>query len=269
MSAPIAMKTRLKAVEALAKGESLEEVAARCGVSKGSLRRWRKKAQAGELEPRRGGRVRGQGQLLDDDACDRIATLALAHPDELMPSLHAKAQAMLDSSFSFSTFVRALRRQGVRVRRPPRAKERTMPETSSATRYGAHHRRVPDGKTALYPSDLTDAEWAIVGPLLYQLLGREPQEIDRRAMYNAMAYVVRSGCAWRSLPREYPRWNTVYVTFKRWTEKGVLVAVHDALVAMWRERHGRATKPDKAIIDSQTAKTTEKGALAVMIRPRN
>ena len=100
-------------------------------------------------------------------------------------------------------------------------------------------------------------------------LGREPQEIDRRAMYNAMAYVVRSGCAWRSLPREYPRWNTVYVTFKRWTEKGVLVAVHDALVAMWRERHGRATKPDKAIIDSQTAKTTEKGALAVMIRPRN
>ena len=169
------------------------------------MRRWRKRAQTDELEPRRGGRVPGQGQLLDDHACDRIATLALSHPHELMPSLHGKAQELLGLSFSFATFVRALRRQGVRVRRPPRAKERTVPEASRATRYRAHHRRVPDGETTRYPSDLTDTEWAIVGPLLRELLGREPQEIARRAMYNAMAYVIRSGCSWRSLPREYPR----------------------------------------------------------------
>ena len=58
------------------------------------------------------------------------------------------------------------------------------------------------------------------------------------------------------------------MTFKRWTEAGVLAAVHEALVAMWRKRQGRDAKPKKAIIDSQTTKTTEKGALAVMSRPR-
>jgi putative transposase len=113
---------------------------------------------------------------------------------------------------------------------------------------------------AKYLTDLTDEQWQILRKLLPQPSRRgAPQTICRRAVVNALIYVVRSGCAWRLLPREFPNWKTVYGIFLRWRNDGTWQRIHDALRDKLRRRMGRKTSPSAAIIDSQTVKTSEVG----------
>ena len=119
-----------------------------------------------------------------------------------------------------------------------------------------------------YPSDLTDAQWALLEPLLVRpprADGRgRPREVDLREVVNAILYVLHEGCRWRSLPHEFPNWNTVYWYFARWTDDGTLVRIHDALRRQVREQAGRDPEPSALIIDSQSVKATEKGGTSAM-----
>ncbi len=114
-----------------------------------------------------------------------------------------------------------------------------------------------------YPSDLSDAEWALLAPLLPApaSCGR-PRKWPERLIADAVFYVLRSGCAWRMVPREFPPWPTVYAHFRRWRVSGALRRAHDALRAQVRAAEGRTAEPSAAIIDSQSAKTTGVGGPA-------
>jgi transposase len=82
-----------------------------------------------------------------------------------------------------------------------------------------------------YPSDLTDAEWGLVAPMLAQpahYRGVRPT-IDRRAVLNAIFYRLRTGCQWRYLPKDFPNWSSVATCFRTWRRDGRLQQVYDAL----------------------------------------
>jgi len=111
-----------------------------------------------------------------------------------------------------------------------------------------------------YPTDLTDEQWQILRKLLPQPSRRgAPRTVCRRAIVNAILYVVRSGCAWRLLPHEFPNWKTVYGIFRDWRNDGTWQKIHDSLRDRLRRQEGRKTSPSAAVIDSQTVKTTEVG----------
>lgn len=106
-----------------------------------------------------------------------------------------------------------------------------------------------------YPSDLTDAQWALVQPLLSPAKpGGRPEKHSRRELVDAILYVVRTGCAWRQLPGDLPPWETVYWHFARWRDDDTLDALHDALRSAVRQAEGRQAEPSAAIIDSQSVK---------------
>jgi transposase len=111
-----------------------------------------------------------------------------------------------------------------------------------------------------YPSDLTDAEWALIEPMIPQAQrGGRPRKTDMREVMNAVRYVLRTGCQGRQLPKDFPPRSTVYSYFWEWTRYGVLDRIHHALLVACREAEGREASPTAAIIDTQAAKATEKG----------
>jgi putative transposase len=117
----------------------------------------------------------------------------------------------------------------------------------------------PSGRKA-YPTDLTDEQWKILEPLVPAPLPAPlPAKHARREIINAIFYINRSGCQWRMLPHDFPPWQLIYSYFRRWKKDGTLRRIHDALRRQVRQRAGRTPEPTAAIIDSQSAKTTEMG----------
>jgi transposase len=109
-----------------------------------------------------------------------------------------------------------------------------------------------------YPSDLTDDEWALVEPLLPPPgEGGRPEKHSRRAVVDAVLYVVRTGCAWRQLPADFPPWQTVYWYFVRWERQRVTLRLLDALRAQVRQAEGRDADPSAGIIDSQSVRAAD------------
>jgi putative transposase len=110
-----------------------------------------------------------------------------------------------------------------------------------------------------YPSDLSDAEWEMLKPLLPQAKGfGHPVEVDFREILNGIFYVQRTGCQWEMMPHDLPPYSTVYGYFKKWQRKGVWQKMHDTVRHKLRKKLGREEDSSVAIADSQTVKTTEK-----------
>ena len=118
-----------------------------------------------------------------------------------------------------------------------------------------------------YPSDLTDAEWRLLEPLLPapSPIGR-PITYPRREVVNAILYILRSGCSWRMLPHDLPPWRTAFLYFSARRKDGTWERVHEALRERARIAEGRDACPSAAVIDSQSVKTTEKGGLGATTR---
>jgi putative transposase len=114
----------------------------------------------------------------------------------------------------------------------------------------------------VYDTDLSDAQWAVLEPLLPPAKragpGR-PRAIDLRRVVNALRYLSRTGCQWRLLPKEFPNWNTVRYYFDHWSQDGTLERLNDHLRERVRRQAGRAAQPSAAILDTQSVKTTEVG----------
>ena len=111
-----------------------------------------------------------------------------------------------------------------------------------------------------YPTDLSDAEWGHVEPHLPAANERgRPRIHGPRDILNAVFYVLKSGCPWRLLPRNFPPWRTVYHWFRAWRIDGTWEQLNGALRERLRARLGRNPKPSAGIVDSQSAKTTGVG----------
>ena len=111
--------------------------------------------------------------------------------------------------------------------------------------------------TQLYPTDLTDSQWDIIHELIPPAKsGGRPRSLDMRMVVNAILYVVVGGIQWRMLPKEYPKWQSVYTYFRNWKQAGVWRRIHDTVRAKVRQRVGRHKHPTGGCLDSQSVKTT-------------
>ena len=124
----------------------------------------------------------------------------------------------------------------------------------------ADHRRAADRRGLRYPSDLKDAEWALVAPLIPPAKhGGRKRTVDVREVLNAIFYVLSTGCQWNALPSDLPPKSTVYDYLDLWEWDGTLERIHHELYVAVREHAGRQASPSVAIIDSQSAKAAQKG----------
>jgi putative transposase len=114
-----------------------------------------------------------------------------------------------------------------------------------------------------YPSDMTDAEWALLERLIPAAKhGGRPRKTDMRAAINAILYLLRTGCPWRYLPLDgFPPRSTVYNIFRNFQRDGVWDAIWETLRMELREGMEREASPTAAVIDSQSLKSAEKGAV--------
>jgi transposase len=111
-----------------------------------------------------------------------------------------------------------------------------------------------------YPSDVSDAQWDILKAYIPEpALGGRPAEYERREIVNAILYVLRTGCGWEYVPHDLPPWKLVYHYFRQWSENGVWERANAALAVRSRQQQQRQASPSLAIIDTQSAQTTEKG----------
>jgi transposase len=124
------------------------------------------------------------------------------------------------------------------------------------------HRVAADRRGLRYPSDLTDAEWALIEPLIPPARrGGRRRSVNVRAVLDAIFYVLWTGCQWQALPKDLPPKSTAHSYFILLDREGVLERIHHALYVAAREQAGRDASPTAAIIDSQSGKAAQKGAL--------
>jgi len=115
-----------------------------------------------------------------------------------------------------------------------------------------------------YPSDLTDEEWSLIGPLIPPAKrGGNKRTVVEREVINGVMFILATGCQWAALPKDLPPRSTVNDYMRRWDEDGTLDRIHHALYVKCREQAGREASPTAAIIDSQSVKTAEKGGAAI------
>lgn len=101
----------------------------------------------------------------------------------------------------------------------------------------------------MYPSDISNKEWEILGPYVTQGEIGRPRKHNTRAITNAIRYIMIGGCQWRMLPKDLPPWKTVYDYFLRWRNSGRLEKIHDILVKEVR-KIGKSETPSVGLIDS-------------------
>jgi putative transposase len=191
-----------------------------------------------------------------------LRELATADVGMTMEALVEQLQARCGVKVSSMTVRKTLAAQGIKRVKPER--HAVPAERGKPARYGytEAHRREAEGSS--YSCALTEAEWTLVG----DLFEREPHtrgapgKFERKALVDACCYVLRTGCAWRLLPRDFPPWTTVYKAFVRWADLGVFETMHDRLREQWRQRLGRHHGPTAAVLDSQSNRSSPQGGEA-------
>jgi transposase len=122
------------------------------------------------------------------------------------------------------------------------------------------HRRASDRRGLRYPSDLTDAEWVLIAPMIPPAKhGGRRREVDVREVLNGIFYVLSTGCQWNAIPKDLPPKSTIYDYLDLWDWDRTLERIHHALYVATREKAGREASPTAAIIDAQSAKGAQKG----------
>jgi len=114
-------------------------------------------------------------------------------------------------------------------------------------------------KIAFYDSDLTDAQWIYLEPILPKPSRRGRPPTDRRRVINAILYIGKGGIQWRMLPSSFPPWQTVFHIFRKWTLDNTWHSLNDALRTLLRVAEGRRSRPTAAILDSQSVKSDPHG----------
>jgi putative transposase len=114
-------------------------------------------------------------------------------------------------------------------------------------------------RTPTYPSDVTDAQWALIEPRLPVRPGGRPRKADLRAVIDAILYVLRTGCQWRYLPKDFPPKSTAWYYFDQWRRDGTIDALHDALRTKVRAAEKPYSPRTTASVDSQSVDTTSGG----------
>lgn len=204
------------------------------------------------------------GRPLKIQAADAVHLVAIVESDRTATLSEVRQEFKRRTGIDAHehTIVKVLNKLG--IRRVPNDQAVVIEQAApAAKRYGygeAHRRHEPE---QIYPSCLTDAEWALVRDLFEKPGGRGlPPKVSRRIVVDACCYVVRTGCAWRMLPNHFPRWQNVYRTFRRWCEQGRFEQMHDRLRAQWREREARSEAPTAAVLDSQSTRTSPQGGVS-------
>jgi transposase len=249
---PHPMEIRENILAALAGGMSMRATARRYGVSHSTVRAYRDRfQQTGSAQPGQwaGRRVR----IPTGD--ERLLRQMAAHPAASVREHCWWWQQTTGDPIGKGAMGRALQRHGY-VQQPRPAPIVPKPHTERSRPH------LPPRRPAMrrsYSTDLTDAEWTLLAPLVPppRARGRPPR--SRREILDAISYVVRTGCAWRLLPHDFPPCKTVYHYYRLWRLDGTWERIHDALREQVREQAGRQAQPTAGIIDSQSVRTTEKG----------
>ncbi len=108
----------------------------------------------------------------------------------------------------------------------------------------------------MYPTDVSEEKWSLVEDLFERPDPRGKKSLhEKRVLFNAMLYVVKTGCQWRMLPKDLPPWPAVYSAYRRWTESGLFEAALKRLNIAYRQQLNRHESPSLGILDSQSTKT--------------
>jgi transposase len=189
-----------------------------------------------------------------------LRELIIEHPlstvGELVKLLHQRTGTLV----SKPTLAKAIKAEGIVRVKPVVRAGYAEPGRSEPSRYGYGERHRDAGDPERYATSLTQAEWDMVADIFDDAGERgRPAVHSRRAIVDACFYVVRTGCAWRLMPKTFPPWNAVYKLFRRWSRQGRFERMHDRLRQRWRERAQRDECPSTAILDSQSTRTSPQG----------
>lgn len=220
--------------------------------------------------PTKGSTPRGRPPKLTPEQIEALVGLVRANPLLSLEDTVSVFRQQQGIPLSTPTVRKYLLAAGLRFQRWPRGagnagSKARHPVSDVATvparqHYGYHAAHRDPGDGVRYPCGLTDAEWEQVKHL-FDPPGRpgRPEQYPRRQMLDACVYVLRSGCSWRMLPKDFPSWQAVYKTFRRWLARGLFEALYDELRKLWRTRQRRAGDPTAAVLDSQSVKTSPQG----------
>lgn len=220
-------------------------------------------------EPKTSGTKRGPGRppLFDDEALQAIKQVVVDHPTSSMRELVGFVEEATGIGVSRTTLRKAFRQLGIEnVSKPGPKPQRPVTRSEGAPRrgdessdygYGPQH-RVAD-PSVQHTLGVSNAEWELVRDIFETRVRGKPRKYARRDMLDGMLYVLRGGISWRALPSEFPPWQQVYATYRRWVRQGRFRRAMRRLRRMWRERVGREQEPTGAVIDSQSVATSAQG----------
>ena len=205
---------------------------------------------------------KGRPPKIDEAGREVLREIVTATPYATLDEVTEEFSRRTGLTVNAATVRKALRQAGVKRERGAVAVQRRTPEEEAAQqRYGytEEHRR-PLEPEQCYASCLTQTEWELVADLFEQTGKRgRPPRYSRWEMVNACCYVVRNGCSWRMLPREFPPWENVYRTFRRWAAADKFERMNDRLRELWRSREERAPEPTAAVLDAQSTRSSPQG----------
>lgn len=206
----------------------------------------------------------GRPERLQDSHVAVLRDIVHDRPTASLGEITTEFERRSGLKVCWPTIRKGLKRAGVeRLRGPtssgsPGGVDAQTPEKPRVYGYTDAHRDAGDAER--YGTCLTDTEWSLVSDIFENKGGRgKPPLYARRLLVDACCYVVRTGCSWRLLPKDFPVWTIVYKTFRRWTDGKKFESMHDRLRGMWRERVDRQVGPTAGILDSQSVKTSAQG----------